>query len=133
MPASFDMPLSIDLERRAGVDMQELEALRQHLRALYAGVLNERQVDQHLDDYVELDVAQEQVGLCVQIRGLSQRVLDIGAGFGSFVLAARAQGLNAVGIEVAEFETAFARRRLRWQRPQDDPEAVYFVTQLPFS
>jgi ubiquinone/menaquinone biosynthesis C-methylase UbiE len=62
-------------------------------------------------------------------------LLDVGCGYGSFVLAARSHGLDAVGVDLAEFELEFARSRLSEQRPDDDPQAVYLQSSgltLPF-
>jgi SAM-dependent methyltransferase len=58
---------------------------------------------------------------------VGMRLLDVGSGFGSCVLAARDKGADAIGIEIAPFEVEFARRRLRQVRPQDNAEDVYRV------
>jgi len=52
-------------------------------------------------------------------------LLDIGCGYGAFVLEARRRGIDACGIEPAEFEVDFARQRLAAELPEDDPLQVY--------
>jgi SAM-dependent methyltransferase len=52
-------------------------------------------------------------------------LLDVGSGYGSFVLVARAAGIDAHGVELAPYEVRFARERLAAERPSDDAEDVY--------
>lgn len=100
-------------------------ALLDYLRSLYAGVFSEESIRAHMTDYVGLTFVDQVAPTVARAVPAGGRVLDIGSGFGSFVLAARALGLDACGIEIAPFEVAFARLRLARARPQDDAEAVY--------
>jgi len=113
----------------------QIETVRQHLQKEYSGVLSEQQLDRHIHDYIGLKIADQQVS-DVLVEGKVNRLLDIGCGFGSFVLAARKKGIDAIGIDIANFEINFARERLKIIRPQDNPELVYQLgsgLSLPFS
>jgi len=100
-------------------------ALLAYLRSLYTGVFSEESIRAHITDYVGLTFVDQVVPTVARAVPPGGRVLDIGSGFGSFVLAARASGLDACGVEKAPFEVEFARRRLAPTRPQDDAETVY--------
>ena len=118
--------------------MDEVERRRvlDHLRAEYSGVFSEPVIQAHIEEYVELRPAFELVSVVLQRTGTVGDALDVGCGYGSFVFAAREQGINAVGIDLARFELDFARRRLAAARPVDDPGAVYLrgdALALPFS
>jgi MPBQ/MSBQ methyltransferase len=104
-----------------------IDQIRAHLRAEYTGVFTDRQIEQHVQDYVVTTKAAELVDVLQQRLPATRRVLDIGCGFGSFVLLARERGIDAVGIEPASVEVAFARARLAEHRPADNGEAVYRI------
>jgi len=61
-------------------------------------------------------------------------LLDIGCGFGTFVLACRALGLEAHGVDMGEGEIAFARRRQRRVLGSDRPFCFHHqrAETLPF-
>lgn len=109
--------------------------LRRHLAEQYRGVFDQRMIEAHLRDYVDTGPA-EAFAVRLAADGLvGQSLLDIGAGYGANVLAARRQGIDAIGLELEPFEVAFARRRLADERPGDDPEQVYRqgdAQRLPF-
>jgi MPBQ/MSBQ methyltransferase len=102
----------------------ELEAL-EHLRSQYAGVFTDEAIERHLREHVGMDAANDLLHLVRSRRPDAHRILDVGCGYGSFVLVARCGGLEAFGLEPAEFELRWARRRLGDVRPEDDPAAVY--------
>ncbi len=115
--------------------MEEEMGLRSYLSVRYAGVFDNESLENHIRDYVGFGFADQVAPLLANQIRLGGNVLDIGAGFGSFVLAARRLGLDAVGIEIAEFEVEYARRRLRREKPSDDPQSVYLLGDglaLPF-
>ncbi len=105
-------------------DNPQRETVRRHLQNEYSGVLSEQQIDQHIHDYIGLSIAEQQVA-DVLIGGKVEHLLDIGCGFGSFVLVARQKGIDAIGIDIANFEIEFARERLHILYPQENPEHVY--------
>lgn len=99
--------------------------VEQYLVREYAGVFGPPEIAFHLSAHVGdgfADYACQVIAAATPARG---RVLDVGAGFGSFVVLARNRGFDAVGTEVAAYETAFARRRLQRLRPADVPEHVF--------
>lgn len=106
----------------------EIEAeLGRHLRDSYRSVFTDEAISSHIRDYVGMTFADSVVGMVADSLRDSDRILDIGSGFGSFVLACRNRGLNAMGVEISEYEIAFARRRLSVLRPDDDAESVYLL------
>lgn len=104
---------------------EERKGIYQYLRSKYAGVFNEQQIERHIEDYIGYKIADQQINQVLQKVGEGSKILDIGSGFGSFVLRARKKGLDAAGIDIANFEVEFARKRLSEERPSDDPEYVY--------
>jgi ubiquinone/menaquinone biosynthesis C-methylase UbiE len=63
------------------------------------------------------------------VTGIStgQSLLDIGCGYGSFVIVCRNAGINAEGIDIADYDIGFARRRLPMERPQDENQVVFHL------
>lgn len=106
-------------------DSMEIEILRQHLETQYAGVFDSKMIQQHIDEYVDTTNAERFVQDLVSEGYQGKRLLDIGSGYGSIVLEARNHGIDAIGIELAEFEIEFAKDRLCHQRPNDNAEIVY--------
>lgn len=100
-------------------------SIRAYLEEMYTGVFTDTAIEAHIDNHVGF--AASDYALAVMSSNVKQgsRVLDVGAGFGSCVLAAREAGFDAYGVETAAFEVEFARRRLRSVRPQDNAEDVY--------
>jgi MPBQ/MSBQ methyltransferase len=106
------------------VTQLEQEAL-EHIRRQYAGVFSRRAMEQHVQAYVGMGDADQLVELVERRRPDARVILDVGCGYGSFVLAARERGLDAVGVELSSFELGWARRRLAERRPGDAPTNVY--------
>jgi SAM-dependent methyltransferase len=96
-----------------------------HLRQEYLGVFDEDMLAAFVRDYVGHDLAEHQVEIVLEHAPGGARVLDIGSGYGSFVLACLGAGLDAVGLEIAPYEVGFARRRLADRRPEVAAESVY--------
>jgi MPBQ/MSBQ methyltransferase len=118
----------------SSVSQDELEELYRHLRDEYSGVFGERTIRQHVADYVDPTAASQLLPF-VTAGGPVQTLLDIGCGYGTFVLVAREEGIDAIGIDMASFEIQFARRRLGRARPSDHAEQTYRLgsgTELPF-
>lgn len=103
----------------------EEDGLVDYLTGLYQGVFTEEAIRSHLDNHVGFGFADYAVAVTLPHLPKGAKVLDLGCGFGSFVHLAREAGLDAVGIELASFEVAFARARLSRLRPDDDPAHVF--------
>jgi len=99
--------------------------IRSYLEGMYAGVFTDAAIEAHLENHVGFATSDYALAVMAPHVKPGTRLLDVGAGFGSCVLAARERGIDAQGIETAPFEVEFARRRLRTVRPQDDAEEVY--------
>jgi 2-polyprenyl-3-methyl-5-hydroxy-6-metoxy-1,4-benzoquinol methylase len=106
---------------------QEHRCVLAHLRQRYANVFTDDAIESHIRDYVGYTFADAMVPIVSLRTPASGKILDIGSGFGSFVLRARQKRFDAVGIELAPFEVKVARQRLRRIRPDDDPESVYRI------
>jgi len=103
----------------------EIDLLRDYLLGRYSGVFSEQVIERHVADYVGFVFAKQAMDLVAGHAKRDAKILDIGSGFGSFILLARENGFDAVGIEIAGFEVDFARKRLKHVRPQDDADQVY--------
>jgi MPBQ/MSBQ methyltransferase len=121
--------------KSAGVADEDQPELRQYLHSQYDGVFSDAQIEIHIRDYVGNGFANVILPYVVNQVPRSGKVLDVGTGFGSFVLACRQAGLDAIGIDLAEFEILYARRCLQRERPQEDPLSVFRLADgldLPF-
>jgi SAM-dependent methyltransferase len=106
-----------------------------YLEAQYVGIFPPGQLARHETDYIGLDIARQELELVSEILAPGSRILDVGCGFGAFVMAARQAGFDARGLDLAGFEIAFARKRLELEMPGADVEAIYQVgdgQDLPF-
>jgi MPBQ/MSBQ methyltransferase len=113
----------------------ELREVYEYLSAKYDGVFDQQTVNNHIRDYVGFTFADHAASLVAEQASNGARLLDIGAGFGSFVLAARRLGLDAVGIEISEFEVMYAKKRLWRDGANEDPESIMYLgdaMRLPF-
>jgi MPBQ/MSBQ methyltransferase len=108
------------------------ECIIEYLTEQYKGVFSPDGVLSHLENHIGFGFAEYATQVIRPRLKKGARVLDIGSGFGSCVLAARDHGLDAIGVEVAPFEVEFARNRLRRVRPDDDPNLVYICGDAQF-
>lgn len=113
------------LNRPSPYEPHEEHELLGYLTSQYRNVFTTEAIHAHLNNHVGYPAAEYGLGVVAQVLREGARILDVGAGFGSFVLLAREAGFDAFGAEIAKFEVDFARRRLARLRPQDDPERVY--------
>jgi MPBQ/MSBQ methyltransferase len=105
-----------------GLTADDLAAIDRYLHSVYQGVYVKGEIARHVRDYAGLALAEEQVAEVRQVDPATRTVLDVGCGFGAFVLAARQAGLDAWGVDVSPFEIGIAARRL--QR-LGDPRPAY--------
>ena len=116
-PAAIDVPPILTAEERAEI--------KPHLERAYAGVFGPAEIEFHLNAHVGDGFADYACQVISVSTPPGAAVLDVGAGFGSFVIIARNRGFDAIGTEVADYEVAFARRRLSRIRPADAPHRVF--------
>jgi len=99
-----------------------------HLRSEYIGVLSEAQILMHYERYVNFEQAQELISRFELLPSMPENLLDIGGGYGSFVIEARKVGIHAKGIDSSKFEIEFARNRLKTEFSQGINENdVFFL------
>ena len=103
----------------------ERDEVREYLERKYAGVFGPAEIAFHLSAHLGDGFADYACRVIAAATPAGGRVLDVGAGFGSFVLLARQRGFDAIGVEIAEYEIAFARRRLARLRPGDSVHDVF--------
>ena len=123
-------------EGRLNLTGEEVARIEAHLREQYRGVFDERMIEAHLNEFVESSFADRLAAVIAQNAGANDTVLDIGAGYGAFVLSCRRHGLDAIGYEIASFEVGISRERLLRIDPRADASAVFRngdAGRLPFS
>lgn len=99
--------------------------IRRHLEHEYAGVYGPAEIAFHLDAHVGDGFADYACQVVAASTPRGAAILDVGAGYGSFVILARNRGFDAIGTEIAPFEIACARQRLLRERPTDAPTDVF--------
>jgi SAM-dependent methyltransferase len=119
-------------------DLSEQEVARvvAHLRGQYRGVFDERMVQAHVDDFIHSRFADHLAAVIAAGCERGASLLDIGSGYGAFVLACRRNGLDAVGYEFESFEVDYSRQRLARIEPDADPQRVFRrgdAERLPFA
>lgn len=110
------------------------EKIISHLRAQYKGVLTEDQIIQHIDDYVGDRQAQYLVEKIQPFIANKEKIkiLDIGCGYGSFVLLSVKNGYNTIGVELEEFEHEIAQQRARTEEQPANLFKLGSALNLPF-
>ncbi len=104
---------------------EEENGLVAYLTGLYQGVFSVEAIRAHLDNHVGDGFADYALAVTLPHLPKGARILDLGSGFGGYVVRAREAGFDAIGIERAPFEVAFSRARLARVRPDDRPERVF--------
>ncbi|MHC1783304.1 MAG: class I SAM-dependent methyltransferase [Anaerolineaceae bacterium] len=100
-----------------------------HIRDKYKGIFTEEHMERHFRDYVGFQLAEDQLQ---QVRDFSQiqtgdRLLDIGCGYGSFVIACRQAGIDACGIDLGDFDIQFARKRMTEEKQSENPMDIFHL------
>lgn len=117
------------------MNIPEREKLENHLRKQYSGIFTDSMVQQHIDDYIGFNFPEQMYQWLSSSSPNVKKILDIGCGYGAFVLLCRMRGVDARGIELEGFEIEYAQRRLKNEISQDIPEEVYIkgtANNLPF-
>ena len=93
-------------------DQNMTNKIYHYLRDEYQGVLTENQLHQHFNRYVEYEEAEELIQGIRPLLKPNMKVLDLGCGYGSFVLRIHPYVSEIVGVEVSDFELKVANKRL---------------------
>ena len=111
--------------------------VEEHLLTSYKGVLTDAEIKIHLQLYVIGSGLEElqlnEMASCLEPRA---KLLDVGSGYGGFVLAARKAGYQAQGIDLAAFEVAYSRQQIERVEPDLDSADVFLhgsALDLPFT
>ncbi|MTJ93816.1 MAG: class I SAM-dependent methyltransferase [Desulfovibrio sp.] len=107
--------------------VDERDTIIRYLTDLYDGVFSPQSIENHFISYVGFESSESLIELLLQQVPEKSKILDIGCGFGTFVLAARAHSYDAFGIEPAAFEVEIARKRLGRLCPTAPAEAVFRI------
>ena len=107
--------------------MNPNEEVMTYLRTEYQGVLSEEEILDHYERYVNFIQARELISRFQLFPLLPRNLLDIGCGYGSFVIEARKIGIAAQGIDSSRFEIDFARNRLSSSLPQKIDASEIFI------
>jgi MPBQ/MSBQ methyltransferase len=113
----------------------ERKQVELYLKKQYAGVFDEQSIAFHIENHVGFGFSEGILPWVAEHTPAGGRVLDIGAGFGAFVIAARRLGLDAVGIELAAYEVDYACERLEHELPGSNPKDIFYLGdghELPF-
>jgi MPBQ/MSBQ methyltransferase len=84
--------------------------IRKHLFKQYEGIFLPQQIDKHVNNYVQ-NVQSDYLIQKITPFIVTGKILDIGSGYGSFVLSALQNGYDAYGIEVEAFEHEISKER----------------------
>jgi MPBQ/MSBQ methyltransferase len=129
------MPNQVKVEDNDGVQNITLmieQKIIPHLRTQYAGVLSESEISQHIDDYVGDRQAQYLVEKIRPLIPPKAKVLDIGCGYGSFVLLSNKNGYPTQGIEVEKFEHEISLERAKIEGVPSSVFSLGSALNLPF-
>jgi MPBQ/MSBQ methyltransferase len=109
----------------ANLTKEELSLIEAHLREQYRGVFDEQMIASHINEFVSSSFADNLAAVMAARSRPGDTLLDIGAGYGAFVLACRRHGFDAGGFELAGFEVDISRNRLARAEPAADAAAVF--------
>jgi SAM-dependent methyltransferase len=104
---------------------EQVSRIERHLREQYRGVFDDRMLAAHISEYVDSGFADRLAAVIAAAGSEGDALLDVGAGYGAFVLACRRHGLDATGLELAAFEVEIARQRLAQAEPAADATTVF--------
>lgn len=115
------------------------EGVKAYFREFYKDIFpkGDKQYEVHFKDNIELNTAGELLSIVRKNAKISKdsKILDIGCGFGTFVLVCRMEGYKAYGIDSGNYEIEFAKKRAKKSMPQTGEE-IYKISNaenLPFA
>jgi MPBQ/MSBQ methyltransferase len=122
---AFDRQLvksKIESLQLTSIERAQVSSLLEHR---YRGVFDRRQVESHISNQIEGGFAEFAAELLSQVLVPGDRLLDVGSGFGTFVLLTRLLGYESIGIEIDPFDSDFAKARCSTLDVNADPSSVF--------
>lgn len=110
-----------------GLSPEHVAEIQGYLERLYSGVFTAQAINEHITNWVGTPAAQWAMDVIKPLTPEGGRILDIGCGFGSFVVLARQAGYEAYGIDLARFEIDMAHKRFRCLSVKGEAEQVFRV------
>ena len=113
--------------------------VREYFRKTYGGVFppGSDQFERHFEQTIKVELSEMLFRQVRNVSGLSRaQLLDIGCGFGTFVLVCRQHGYQAWGLDTAEYELRFALRRTAPKAVDSSADKMFHqasASALPFS
>lgn len=92
------------------LSFQDEAKVKEHLKKQYKDIFLPEDIDNHLQNRVGTHLAAIRFQY-VSTFSQPQKLLDIGCGYGAFVLENRKAGVEAYGLEIADFEVEIAEKR----------------------
>lgn len=108
------------------------ERIIPHLKVQYDGVLSEDQISQHIDDHIGDRQAQYLIEKITPLVTSDANILDIGSGYGSFVLLSNKMGYKTSGIELEKFEYEISQERAQLEGVSPNVFNLGSALDLPF-
>ena len=98
----------------------------------YQGVFSNKAIDAHLNEYIGSSHTNYLIEKITPHVSKGMKILDIGSGYGGFVLAAIQYGYNCQGIEIAEFDCQISKERALDQNIDDKVFTQGSALNLPY-
>jgi MPBQ/MSBQ methyltransferase len=113
---------------REQIEMVDYPDVRAYLQHEYKDIFPSWAIERHYQQYVELEMSRKQLVTVQSLTALKpgDRLLDLGSGFGSFVVVCREAGIEAEGLDIGEYQTNFAHERFSQVMPGLDPAQIYY-------
>jgi len=104
-----------------------IHKVKAHIRDEYRNIFSEKMVESHFNNYILTDLSLAQLKITRDTTGIKsgQRLCDLGCGYGTFVLVCRQTCIDATGVDLAEYQIKFGRKRMKYELPNDNISAAY--------
>lgn len=110
-----------------------MDKIRDHLKKQYKNVFTDKQIEAHINNHISENQSIFFIKKIEPFLTKDSKILDVGSGYGSFVLTAIRNGYDAYGIEIEHFEHEVAKERATMLGMQDSRFHHGSATQLPFA
>lgn len=85
--------------------------IRKHLEIQYKGIFLKEQIDNHISQYIQDNQSNCLIQKIEPLIKSGSKILDVGSGYGSFVLEALRHGYDSYGVEIETFEHEISKER----------------------